>query len=323
MSEFDLIRRLQETVGPGPGGSSTCVLGIGDDAAVLECDAGRQLVVCTDTLVEGVHFPEDTVAQAVGHKALAVNLSDLAAMGADPAWFLMALTLPAADQGWLDAFARGTAELATSAGIELIGGDVTSGPRSVCVTALGHVEPGTALTRGGAASGDLIAVSGHIGAAAAAVQALRDGRQPTPDDRRALDYPSPRLALGRVLRGVASACIDLSDGLLADLGHILEQSGGGARIELARLPTPPSLAGLADSERWMLQLAGGDDYELCFTLPAERSTQLEAIARSCGVAVTVIGTVTATPGIVLVDERGEHFKPAHAGYEHFGWTGSG
>jgi thiamine-monophosphate kinase len=299
------------------------VLGIGDDAALMEVPAGRQLVACTDSLVEGIHFPPDTSPAAVGHKALAVNLSDLAAMGAEPAWFLLALTLPSADAGWLDGFAQGMSRLAGESGIFLAGGDVTSGPLNICVTAMGLVEPGQALTRSGARPGDLVVVSGRPGAAAHALYLMHSGAHSDAAARAALDYPVPRLALGRVLRGVATSCIDLSDGLLADLGHLLEGAGVGARLELQSLPCPPSMTALPEQQRWALQLSGGDDYELCFTVPSAERTRLDGLAQSCGIDLTVIGEITGEGGLVVRQPDGSHYQPSKFGYEHFREHGAG
>lgn len=319
MSEFDLIRRLQETICvPEATYRPQCALGIGDDAAVLDIPPGRQLVVCTDTLVEGVHFPAATGAAAVGHKALAVNLSDLAAMGAEPAWFLLALTLPEADPEWLEPFARGMAQLASEASIYLAGGDVASGPLNICITALGLVERGRALTRSGAAPGDLVVVSGHPGAAARALETLQAGGIPDDRDLAALEFPQPRLQLGRALTGLATACIDLSDGLLADLGHVLEASGRGAELELHRLPLCESMASVPDRQRWQWQLSGGDDYELCFTLPARLAGRLDALRSETGVELTVLGTVTGEPGLRIRAPDGSSYRPERSGYEHFG-----
>jgi len=258
MSEFDLIRQLHERINGG--GSSACVVGIGDDAAVLEIPPNRQVVVTTDTLVEGIHFLSSSDAQNLGHKALAVNLSDLASMGAEPAWFFLALTLAAPDQAWLESFARGMGNLARSAGIVLAGGDTTSGPLSITITAMGLVEPGMALTRDGARSGELIVVSGQLGDAALALETLKAGGIPGPASRAALECPEPRLQLGRQLRGLATSCIDISDGLVADLGHILEASAAGAEIDIDLLPGSTSMAGLAVAQRRQLQICGGDDY---------------------------------------------------------------
>ena len=318
MLEFDLIDRLREIIDvPIPPGRGSCPLGIGDDAALLDIPPGQQLVVCCDTLVAGVHFPEDTGAEAVGHKALAVNLSDLAAMGAEPAWFLLALTLPEGDRAWVDPFARGMGRLARSAGIALVGGDTTSGLLSVTVTAAGVAAPGQALRRSGAKPGDRILLSASTGLAARALQQLQSGTEPDPDCLQALDFPAPRLKLGRGLRGLATACIDVSDGLAADLGHILEQSGTGARLELERLPVPPCLSGLPEEHRWALQLSGGDDYELCFTVPAQRLGEARELGRRLGLELAEIGEITAGAGLQLVRPEGNEFELDGAGYCHF------
>jgi thiamine-monophosphate kinase len=318
MPEFDLIQRLQERIcAPAAAHRGQCIVGIGDDAAVLAPPANRQLVVCTDSMVEGVHFPPGTPAQSVGHKALAVNLSDLAAMGAEPAWFFLALTLPAADTEWLECFAAGMAQLATASGIYLAGGDLTSGPLNICVTAVGLVEAGRALQRSGAVPGDRVVVSGRPGAAAHALDTMRRGGEPDEQDRAALDYPVPRLELGRALQGVASSCIDLSDGLLADLGHVLDASRVGAELALDSLPCPASMAALPEHERWPLQLSGGDDYELCFTVPAASSKRLHALAQRCNCELTVIGAITAERGLKLRGPGGGVYRPARPGYEHF------
>jgi thiamine-monophosphate kinase len=324
MGEFDLIRRLQETICIPPGrGAPECVVGIGDDGAVLQVPAGRDLVVCTDTLVEGVHFPAATSPAAIGHKALAVNLSDLAAMGADPAWFFMALTLPAQDQKWLDAYATGMAGLAAQSRILLAGGDVSHGQLSITITALGLVEKGHALVRSGATPGDLIVISGRPGAAAWALHMLQRGETPAANDLAALEYPAPRLELGWALRGVATSCIDISDGLAADLGHILEESGAGATVELGKLPCPASLAALPSPERWPLQLAGGDDYELCFTLRPESEAALSGLSHSAGVGLTVIGVIDDGNDLVFRTPEGERYQPVIGGYQHFGDPGDG
>jgi thiamine-monophosphate kinase len=321
MPEFDLIRRLQEIIEPERDRKSGCRLGIGDDAAVLEIPSGRQVVVCTDTVVEGVHFPTGTDPRAIGHKALAVNLSDLAAMGAEPGWFLMALTIPEAGLDWVEPFAQSMASLASSAGITLVGGDLSSGPLSVCVTAMGLAHPDGALTRAGAAVGDLVVVSGRLGAAAHTLKLLGEGLQPCEDDMRALEYPQPRVELGQRLPGLATACIDLSDGLLADLGHILEQSGAGARIEIDCLPCPESLLTVSPELRRSLQLSGGDDYELCFTVPQHRLEDLRAVSAAAGVETTVIGKVTDGNGVTLQTCNGQLYEASCPGYEHFKQSG--
>ena len=318
MSEFDLIKRLQNLVNPGnEGASRPCVLGIGDDCAVLEIPANRQLVVTCDTLVEGVHFAAGADALDLGHKALAVNLSDLAAMGAEPGWFFLALTLPQPDTNWLDSFSDGLGSLARAAGITLAGGDMTSGPLSITITAMGLVEAGQALARAGARDGDLVVVSGCLGDAAHALELLAAGGSPRDDCRAALDRPEPRLQLGRQLSGLATSCIDLSDGLAADLGHILDASGVGAQIRLDRLPASAKLKTLTDKARWNLQIAGGDDYELCFTIPASRENELDRLSHQGHCPLTVIGKIIASGGLSWTAPDGQTFMPSRQAYDHF------
>ena len=318
MPEFDLINRIARVFGtsarPGDPG---CALGIGDDAALVELEDGWQLAVCVDTLVEGVHFGPDAAAGAVGHKSLAVNLSDLAAMGADPAWFLLALTLPGDDPDWVDAFAGGMAGLAGDAGIVLVGGDTTSGPLGITVTAAGRVPRGQALTRAGANPGDFVYVSGVTGRAALALRALRAGETPDRDALAALHTPVPRLELGRALRGIASACIDISDGLAADLGHILKCSDVGACLEVESLPSAPCFDEIPNETRWNLQLGGGDDYELCFTVAADQAPALDALQERLGVPLTRIGSIRREPGLAVLRRNGEVFEPGIEGYQHF------
>jgi thiamine-monophosphate kinase len=328
-AEFDLIRRhfRRDT-----GGSDGVVLGVGDDCALLAPSPGMQFAVSTDTLIEGVHFPPDTPAADVGWKALAVNLSDLAAMGAAPRACLLALSLPAADDTWTAAFAEGFFELVAAAQCPLVGGDTTalpaSAPRVLTVTVLGEVPPGEALRRDGARAGDFICISGRTGEAAQGLAlwqaGLRAGSDAAADAARArLLRPVPRLALGAGLRGVASACIDVSDGLLADLQHVLAASSRaasatlGAQVQLAALPLAPGLANLSLQQRREFQLAGGDDYELCFTVPPERLLALRVAAGTAGTAVTVIGTVTQDGALRCIDGDGSEWLPPRRGYQHF------
>ncbi|MBT8055384.1 MAG: thiamine-phosphate kinase [Gammaproteobacteria bacterium] len=324
MPEFDLINRIARVFGtsarPGDPG---CVLGIGDDAALVELEDGWQLAVCVDTLVEGVHFGPDATAGAVGHKSLAVNLSDLAAMGADPAWFLLALTLPGDDPDWVDAFAGGMAGLAGDTGIVLAGGDTTSGPLGITVTAAGRVPRGQALTRAGAKPGDLVYVSGVTGRAALALRALQAGETPDREALAALHTPTPRLALGRALRGIASACIDISDGLAADLGHILECSDVGACLEVERLPSASCFDEMPNESRWSLQLGGGDDYELCFTVAADQAPTLDALQERLGILLTRIGSIRREPGLTVLRRNGKVFDPGIEGYQHFSPSAGG
>ena len=312
--EFDLIARLRERVRP----RADVALGIGDDDALLQVPPGHELVVTSDTLVAGVHFPDDTAPADLGWKALAVNLSDLAAMGAAPAWCTLAMTLPVADAAWLEAFADGFFELADEHGVALVGGDTTRGPLSLTITAFGHVPAGQALRRDGARAGDEVWVTGSLGDAAGALAQWRARGPASAKLRHRLDRPTPRLAAGLALRGLATACIDISDGLLADLGHVLAASGCGALLDLGRLPATRTLADHFDERRrWELQLAGGDDYELCFTAPPQAALAIEQALAAAGVAATVIGQLRAGHGIELRTPEGEAFAPPARGYEHF------
>lgn len=321
-AEFDLIARIRARAG----GRDDVVLGIGDDAALLAPPPGRQLVVAMDMLNEGVHFPQGTTPADLGWKALAVNLSDLAAMGAEPAWCTLALSLPCADAAWIDAFLDGFRGLAARHGVALVGGDTTRGPLSACVTVHGFVAPGTALRRDAARIGDDVWVSGTLGDAAAALSRLSADDAPPGSEaahasaalRTRLDRPTPRVELGRALVGVARACIDVSDGLLADLGHVCRASGVGARLDLATLPASIALRALFDAaSRAPLQCAGGDDYELCFTAPeAARDNVLHA-AQMARTPVTRIGRVVEGEGVVVVDASGMPWQPPRVGYVHF------
>jgi thiamine-monophosphate kinase len=296
---------------------SDVVLGVGDDAALLRVPQDRELVAATDTLVEGRHFLAGIEARSIGHQALAVNLSDLAAMGAEPAWALLSLSLPEVDESWLDEFSAGFFALADRYGIELVGGDTVRGPRVITVTALGLIEPGTALRRDGARPGDLVYVSGTPGEAAAGLELLRKGqREQSPGLVRRLLYAEPRLALGRALRGLASAAMDVSDGLAGDLARLCAASGVGAELELERLPVSPGLRALLPPTRAEhCVLHGGDDYELLFTLPAEREAQLaDAIGEAC--TVTRIGRIVAHRG--LHARRDDQVVDIEArGHDHF------
>lgn len=316
--EFELIARY--FAGLTPAGADVS-LGIGDDAAVVEPPAGQRVVVTTDTLVSGTHFLPTAAAVDIGHKALAVNLSDLAAMGADPRWFLLALTLPSPDEPWLAELARGLATLAGRHEVALIGGDTTRGALSLTITALGLLPAGVSpLRRDGARVGDRIYVSGTLGDAALALVG-QQRREPAPREPAAasvqerLDRPTPRVGLGRGLRGLASAAIDVSDGLAADLGHILEASGVGASIAVDRLPLSTAFRTL-DPGNWRLAVSGGDDYELCFTVPAERGAELRAVTAGLDMPVTWVGTIEAAPGLRWLGANGVE-PPLRAGYSHF------
>ena len=312
MDEFALIELIETTLNAPRGAMG----GIGDDAAILEIPEGEQLVVSTDTLVEGVHFRADAVPEDIGYKSLAVNLSDLAAMGARPGWFFLSLTLPSLDARWVKAFADGLKEAAQSAGIALAGGDTTRGPLSITITVCGLIHPGECLLRSGARAGDVIGISGATGLASLALQEREHERELAPAVRAALDRPIARLELGRALLGLASSCIDVSDGLLADLGHISDASGVGMKVWLQDLPCPPELAELPEKDRLDLQLGGGDDYELCFTAPQKHWDKIEKRANKLGIPVTRIGEVVEEKGCLCLLPNGQPFEPARAGYNH-------
>ncbi|MGD8936319.1 MAG: thiamine-phosphate kinase [Thiogranum sp.] len=314
LSEFEIIARYFSRRGAL---REDVVLGVGDDAALLQPPPGRQLAVAVDTLVAGRHFPEDTAAFDAGWKALAVNLSDLAAMGAAPAWATLSLTLPAVDEGWLQCFADGFYSLADEHRVALVGGDTTRGPLSISVQVLGHVEPDKALRRGGAAPGQAIFVSGTLGDAACALQAVQRGDSVDAVVLERLNRPRPRVELGRALAGVAAAAIDISDGLLADLGHILEASGCGATLSPDCLPLSAALRALPDDEVRACQFNGGDDYELCFTVDPARRSELDVLMQTQGVNVTEIGVVEAQPGLRCRNADGSLTTPAIAGFDHF------
>ncbi len=318
MSEFSLIARLQKLFDQH---QQSCkhpaILGIGDDAAVLAVPNSAHLLVTTDTLVSGIHFFANDAPADIAAKALAVSLSDLAAMGAEPAWFFLAISLPQQDTEWWDDFCKGLLDMASAAGIQLAGGDTTQGPLSVNITAMGLVEAGKALRRNGAKPGDLVLVSGQPGLAALALKQKLAGEEPHPEALHTLLRPEPRLALGLALLGYANACIDVSDGLAADLGHILEASACGAEIFLQQLPKHVALSSLTIEQQWSLQLAGGDDYELCFTVPPQYEQAVLRFQHQAGVSVHVIGRITTAAGLKLIQPDGREFALDHSGYEHF------
>lgn len=323
MDEFDLIARLATCTQRRPGTR----LGIGDDAALLEAPVGALLAVATDTLVEGVHFLPGCPPRVVAARALGANLSDFAAMGAHPRAFTLALTLPSLDPDWVEGFALALGRLADRHGIELIGGDTTQGPALVItLQVLGEVCEHTALRRDGARPGDLLCVSGVPGEAALGLACLLDpalaaALEPALAARLVarFEHPEPRLALGSTLAGVATAAIDISDGLLADLGHVCRASGCGARVEIDRLPDSAALAAWPDARaRLDARLAGGDDYELLFTLPPQAAARLPEIEGAAGVRIAVIGHMTAEPRLLLLDTEGRPMEPAQRGYRHFG-----
>ena len=313
-SEFDLIARIRERAAT----RADVVCGIGDDAAILRVPAGHDLVVSTDTLNAGVHFPEGTAPRDIGWKALAVNLSDLAAMGAEPAWCTLNLTLPSGDSLWMDWFLDGFLALAAECRVALVGGDTTRGPLSVTITVHGFVPHDEALRRDGAKAGDEIWVSGTLGDAAGALKQWLAGSSMDSYLQERLDRPTPRVELGLALRGIASACIDVSDGLLADLGHVLDASGVGAQIEDEALPASPALVARFDTPtRLGLQYCGGDDYELCFTAPPARANEVIVAATKASVPVTRIGHVESQRGLRERRDDGTLHIAVFTGYEHF------
>ena len=314
--EFDLIARIRRHTEVN---RDDVVTGIGDDAAVVAVPAGRELAIAVDTLVEGVHFPVGTAAVDIGWKALAVNLSDLAAMGATPAWALLALTTPDADVTFFDDLARGFAELATPYRLALIGGDTTRGPLTVTVAVHGFTAPGEALLRSGARVGDVVMVTGTLGDAAAGLRCLAEAdASPYAALIERLHRPTPRVSAGQALRGVATACIDVSDGLVADLGHICAASGVGIDVEAAMLPRSSALlTHFADADALDFALGGGDDYELCFTVPADLASEAGATLARLGCGATRIGRVVEGAGVRVLDEHGQVYEPARAGWNHF------
>jgi thiamine-monophosphate kinase len=315
-TEFELIARYFS-----PPTTHTVLAG-GDDAALVRVTPDMELVVSTDMLVGGRHFFDDTDAWAVGHKSLAVNLSDLAAMGATPRWVTLSLALPAADEAWVASFASGFLGLARDHDVDLIGGDTTRGPLNICVQIMGEVPAGAALRRDGARPGDDVWVSGTLGDAALAVAHRRGDfdlhAQDLAHALERLDRPQPRVALGRALRGVAHAAVDVSDGLVADLGHICERSGVAAVIDWAALPKT-AVALRYDAHLLVRQavLAGGDDYELCFTAPPQRASEVLGAASAAATGVTRIGHIVAGAGVRVLDAGGRPLPIERAGYDHF------
>ncbi len=317
-SEFDLIRR--HFTRP----TRHTDLAVGDDAALLRARPGMQLAVSTDLLVSGTHFFADTDPEDLGWKTLAVNVSDLAAMGAEPRWAFLALALPRADEAWIAAFAHGLFACADAHSIDLAGGDTTRGPLTLSVTILGEVPQGAAITRAGGRAGDELWVSGQPGMAALGLAALKGEIELAAAGRAAciaaLQRPQPRVALGRALRGLASAMLDVSDGLLGDLGHILECSATGAIVDIGALPLDALLEAGADAAlAKRCVLGGGDDYELLFAAPAARRADIESLSRALGIPLHRIGALTAEPGVLQLRERDGRLVPgARSGYDHFG-----
>lgn len=314
-AEFSIINKFFTNCGIP---RKDCLLGIGDDAAVLSISPDKELVATQDTLVAGIHFFPDADPYNLGHKALAVNLSDLAAMGANPAWFTLGLTIPTVDWIWLHQFANGMCHLAGTTGIKLVGGDTTRGPLSISITALGTIPSGQALRRSGAKPGDDIYISGIIGQAGLALHKLARGEQIAEELRIYLERPNPRLSLGQALRGLAHAAIDISDGLAADLGHILDRSSVGAELHLAMLPSSKILATNLTVDYGLTSLiTAGDDYELCFTIAPNRYQELIMATATLDYPITKIGIITAQPGLKIYDNNGKEIILNQLGYEHF------
>ncbi|QOL51249.1 thiamine-phosphate kinase [Massilia litorea] len=318
LSEFDLIKRYFRRARSGH-----AVLGIGDDCALLAPTPGMQTAVSTDLLIEGRHFFAGADPRMLGHKCLAVNLSDLAAMGAKPVGFTLALSLPGADPEWLEAFSSGMFALADQHDCELIGGDTTRGPLAICITVFGEIAPGHALRRDAARAGHDIWISGTLGDARLALagywkEIALDGEALAHAALR-MHQPTPRIELGRALAVVpiAHAALDISDGLIGDLGHILEASRVGATLDVDALPAGPALAGQSLALRRRFTLAGGDDYELCFTAPASQREAVIATAAAAGTPVTRVGTIDAQPGLRLVDAAGKSLEMDVQGWDHF------
>lgn len=313
--EFDLIRRFFSDRLPPRRDTR---LGVGDDCALLRPPAGMDIALSVDTLVSGVHFLPTVDPDRLGHKALAVNLSDLAAMGAEPAWATLALTLPEADEVWLAGFSEGFFRLASRFGLELVGGDTTRGPLSLTVQVMGMLPQGKALRRSGARPGDGVYVSGSPGRAGLGLKGrLKASIWADADSIDALELPEPRINLGLALRGLASACIDISDGLAQDLGHVLTASQVGARIDYDQLPLSPAVHQyVTASGDWALPLSAGDDYELCFTLPPHKVAELESRLSGSGLSITQIGHIEPEPGLRLLKHHDIHPLEV-AGYDHF------
>jgi thiamine-monophosphate kinase len=321
LGEFELIRRFfvrDKTSGREPG----VILSIGDDAALLDLPKGSDLVAAVDTIVAGRHFPEDSDARSIGHRALAVNLSDIAAMGATPLWATLALTLPSADSDWLEKFAAGFMELADAHGVALVGGDTTQGPLTVSVQILGHVPHGAALRRSGAQAGDLLVVSGTLGDAAAGLACLRSSPSRASSREvdeliRRFDYAQPRVQLGVCARGIATAAMDLSDGLVGDLPKLAQASGLAAHVDVERLPMSAAVRAVASSGQELeWALAGGDDYELLLTVPPKRFAELKSAADRLNLMLTTIGELCDGVGVTW-SLNGKDFVPRVSGFDHF------
>ena len=315
IGEFDLIAKFFTR------SVTRAALGVGDDCALFATSPGMQLAVSSDMLVEGRHFLPTVLPQRLGHKALAVNLSDLAACGAKPMAFTLALALPRVDEVFLDGFARGLLALADAHGCELVGGDTTQGPLNICITVFGEVPAGEALLRSGARPGDDLYVSGTLGDARLALEVFRgqlalDGAR-FEAVRCAMEQPQPRVALGLALRGVASSAIDVSDGLLGDLAHVLRRSGVGAEVQVDALPRSDVMRALPEALQRECTLSGGDDYELVFTAAPQQAARIAAVALTSKVSVTRIGAISAATGLRLIDRDGRAVVNTFGSFDHF------
>lgn len=318
MDEFSIIREFfaRQVVQ-----RDDVITGIGDDGAVVRGQPGLELVCTTDMLVEGVHFPESTTAYAVGYKALAVNLSDLAAMGAQPAWATLALSMPASDLLWIKGFSEGFLDLAASHEVQLVGGDVSRGPLVATVQLIGYANRNGALLRSAAVVGDDVFVSGQLGDACMGLRMIQGRVSLSAEVRgrivRRLEFPQPRVSLGRSIAGLAHAAIDISDGLYSDLGHIAASSGVAAHIQLDAIPISGDLRERIAELGWETALCGGDDYELCFTAPERNARMIAEVARQLDIAVTKIGRIESGQGVIVEAADGTKFTPRHKGHDHF------
>ena len=309
MNEFELIEKYFNW-----GRGHAVDLSVGDDCAIIKVNPNTQMVTSVDTLIAGVHFPVNTSASDIAYKALAVNLSDLAAMGAIPKHFTLALTLPEINEPWLDEFSASLKQLSEDYSINLIGGDTTKGALSITINVMGEVEQGKALLRSSAQAGDLIFVSNTVGDSAYAWQQIQQGNVPSLFYLDRLNRPTPQVLLGQQLLGIANACIDISDGLEQDLSHILKHSNVGATINLADIPlSDEMITYIENTHDWCTVLAGGDDYELCFTVPVESLKDLEAVKNKTNIQLTQIGVVTKSGGL----SRLGYFDQECKSYQHF------
>jgi thiamine-monophosphate kinase len=322
LGEFDLIRRFFERADAAKDAEQGVVLGIGDDAALLRVPAGSELVAAVDTIVAGRHFPPATDAYSIGHRVLAVNLSDMAAMGAKPLWATLSLTMPSAEPAWLQRFSSGLLDLADEHHVALVGGDTTRGPLTVSVQILGSVPHGAALRRSGASAGDLLVVSGTLGDSGAglafALDAPRNLQRSVVDALiHRFDYPTPRVQLGLAARHVASAAMDISDGLVGDLPKLAAASAVHAHVQIEKLPLSSALrAAVSETQAREWALAAGDDYELLLAVPPAMYPKIEAAARRLNLTQTIIGELSSGSGVSW-SLHGVDYAPAVSGYEHF------